>query len=64
MSVAAERYRLMRTHRWDDEVLQRVIEGSKRRPRSPCAQLLEGTPLAGGAGCVPVNGVIGVPAVG
>ncbi len=34
MSVAAECYRLMRTHRWDDDVVQRMIEGGKRRPRS------------------------------
>jgi hypothetical protein len=31
MRVAAERYRLMRTHRWDEEVLQRVMEGERRR---------------------------------
>jgi hypothetical protein len=31
MRVAADRYRLMRTHRWDDEVLQRLVEGSRRR---------------------------------
>jgi hypothetical protein len=30
MRVAAERYRLLRTHRWDEEVLQRVIEGRSR----------------------------------
>jgi hypothetical protein len=28
LRVAAERYRLLRTHAWNDEVLQRVIEGS------------------------------------
>jgi ParB-like nuclease domain len=36
MRVAAERYRLMRTHRWDEEVLRRVLEGraaSRRRGR-------------------------------
>jgi hypothetical protein len=27
MRVAAERYRLMRTHRWDEDVVRRVIEG-------------------------------------
>jgi hypothetical protein len=27
MRVAAERYRLLRTHRWDEEVLRRVAEG-------------------------------------
>ena len=33
--VVAERYRLLRTDRWDEEVLQRVIEGQgKRRRRS------------------------------
>jgi hypothetical protein len=33
MRVAAERYRLLRTHRWDEEVLQRVIEGRSRSRR-------------------------------
>jgi hypothetical protein len=33
LSVAEERYRLLRTHDWSDEVLQRVIEGRSRRPR-------------------------------
>jgi hypothetical protein len=32
LSVAEERYRLVRTHDWSDEVLQRVIEG-RSRPR-------------------------------
>jgi hypothetical protein len=27
MRIAAERYRLMRTHRWDEDVLRRVVEG-------------------------------------
>jgi hypothetical protein len=27
MRVSAQRYRLMRTHRWDEEVIQRVLEG-------------------------------------
>ncbi|HWF24019.1 MAG TPA: hypothetical protein VG275_01130, partial [Solirubrobacteraceae bacterium] len=27
MRVASERYRLLRTHRWDEEVIQRVLEG-------------------------------------
>lgn len=27
MRVVAERYRLLRTHRWDEEVLRRVVEG-------------------------------------
>jgi hypothetical protein len=33
MAVAAERYRLLRTHRWDEDVLARVIEalGPRRR---------------------------------
>jgi hypothetical protein len=35
MHVVAERYRLLRTDRWNDDVLQRVIEGGKRRRRSP-----------------------------
>jgi hypothetical protein len=33
MRVAAERYRLLRTHRWDEEVLARVIEGRSRKRR-------------------------------
>jgi hypothetical protein len=33
MRVAAERYRLLRTHRWDDEVIARVLEGQKRSRR-------------------------------
>jgi hypothetical protein len=33
MRVAGERYRLLRTHRWDEEVLQRVMEGSRKRWR-------------------------------
>jgi len=31
MAIADERYRLLRTHRWDDEVLQRLL--SRRRGR-------------------------------
>ena len=31
LRVAAERYRLLRTHVWSDEVLQRVIEGRGRK---------------------------------
>jgi hypothetical protein len=31
MRVAAERYRLMRTHRWDDDVLARTVEALSRR---------------------------------
>jgi hypothetical protein len=34
MRVAAERYRLLRTHSWSDDVLQRVLEGRGRRRRS------------------------------
>jgi hypothetical protein len=33
MRIAAERYRLLRTHAWSDEVLQRVIEGRESRRR-------------------------------
>ena len=33
MRVAAERYRLLRTHRWDDEVLERVLTDTPRRRR-------------------------------
>jgi hypothetical protein len=31
MRVAAERYRLLRTHAWNDDVLARVLEGRRRR---------------------------------
>jgi hypothetical protein len=31
LRVSAERYRLLRTHRWDDDVLARLIEGDSRR---------------------------------
>src|SRR5450755_455015 len=33
MRVSAERYRLIRTHRWDEEVIQRLIEGGARKTR-------------------------------
>jgi hypothetical protein len=33
MRVSAERYRLIRTHRWDEEVIQQLIEGGARRTR-------------------------------
>jgi hypothetical protein len=33
LSVADERSRLLRTHDWSDEVLQRVLEGRARRHR-------------------------------
>jgi hypothetical protein len=35
MSVAAERYRLLRTHDWNEDVLQQVIEGRSRRRQAP-----------------------------
>jgi hypothetical protein len=31
MKIAAERYRLLRTHRWDDDVIERLLEGRRRR---------------------------------
>src|SRR5581483_6410895 len=31
MRVVAERYRLLRTHHWDENVLQRVLEGERKR---------------------------------
>ena len=34
MRIVAERYRLLRTHRWDDDVVQRLVEGRDRRRRS------------------------------
>ena len=33
MRVSGQRYRLMRTHRWDDEVIQTVLEAPKPRRR-------------------------------
>jgi hypothetical protein len=33
LRISAERYRLLRTHRWDEEVLRRVVEGEDRRGR-------------------------------
>jgi hypothetical protein len=33
MRVASERYRLLRTHRWDEEVIQQVLEGERGRRR-------------------------------
>jgi hypothetical protein len=33
MRIVAERYRLLRTHRWDDDVVQRLVEGSGRGRR-------------------------------
>jgi hypothetical protein len=33
MRIASERYRLMRTHSWNDEVLQRVLEDEGRKRR-------------------------------
>ena len=36
MRIAAERYRLLRTHDWSDDVLQQVLQGRRRRsPLSP-----------------------------
>lgn len=35
MSVAAERYQLLRTHDWNEDVLRRVIEGRGRRRHPP-----------------------------
>ncbi len=35
LRIAAERYRLLRTHAWNDEVLQRVIEGRSHRAMGP-----------------------------
>jgi hypothetical protein len=33
MRVSGERYRLLRTHRWDEDVIQRVIKGESGRHR-------------------------------
>jgi hypothetical protein len=33
LRISAERYRLLRTHRWDDDVLKRVSAGSRQRRR-------------------------------
>lgn len=35
MRVSAERYRLLRTHHWDEDALRRVVEGGRRRRRGP-----------------------------
>ena len=32
MRIAAERYRLLRTHDWSDDVLQQVLQGRRRPP--------------------------------
>ncbi len=31
MRISAERYRLLRTHTWNEEILQQVIEGTRKR---------------------------------
>jgi hypothetical protein len=33
MRIIAERYRLLRTHEWSEDVLRRVLEGRRRRRR-------------------------------
>jgi hypothetical protein len=33
MEISAERYRLLRTHSWDEEVVKRLTEGGRRRRR-------------------------------
>jgi len=33
MRIAAERYRLLRTHDWSDDVLQQVLQGRRQRRR-------------------------------
>ncbi len=33
LRVSAERYRLLRTHRWDEQVIEQLIEGKGRRGR-------------------------------
>ena len=33
MRVSAERYRLLRTHRWDEDVIKRLTEDSSRSRR-------------------------------
>jgi hypothetical protein len=41
LRVAEERYRLMRTHTWNDDVIQRVVQGEghrRRRTRRPIGQ--------------------------
>jgi hypothetical protein len=35
MRIAGERYWLLRTHEWSDEVLQQVIDGKGRWRRPP-----------------------------
>ena len=33
MNIAAERYRLLRTHTWNDQVIQQVVQGRRRKRR-------------------------------
>jgi hypothetical protein len=33
LRVCAERHRPLRTHRWDEQVIERLIEGGARRTR-------------------------------
>jgi len=33
MRVSVERYRLLRTHRWDEDVIQRLVDGQDPRRR-------------------------------
>jgi hypothetical protein len=33
MRVSEERYRLLRTHRWDEEVIQRLAQDKPRKSR-------------------------------
>jgi hypothetical protein len=35
MRISAERYRLLRTHRWDEEVIQQLVQDAHKRPRRP-----------------------------
>ena len=53
MRVVAERYRLLRTHRWDEEVLQRIMAGASaagaRRPLARPPRTADTAPRRGGS---------------
>lgn len=48
MRVSAERYQLLRTHRWDEEVIQRVVENLSRKTRARRRQSNTGRGSQGG----------------
>ena len=67
MRVASERYRLMRTHEWNDEVIERLrqeVRCSRSRPARPCwwcrpADLAVGIGRRAGRRGAPAHGPVG-----